>query len=326
MARYCDSLLKKSQKGISEGEIDDKLNSSITVFKYLDDKDVFQKFYQRNLGKRLIHQQSHSMDLEEAMINRLKQACGYEFTNKFHRMFTDISLAEDLNTKFTTYLKQTKNVLGINYFIRVLQQGAWPLNQQSTMTLNVPAELEKTVSMYEAFYSQQFNGRKLTWLHYLSNGDIRIGYLSKSYIVNMTTFQMSLLLLFEKSDSLSYKELQETTNISPEQFPRHLQSLLDAKLLNSNTESLSNNSVVSLNMKYSNKRTKFRIAGIVQRETPQEVEQAHQAVDEDRKMYLQAAIVRIMKSRKVLKHNALIQEVSWQFSPFLVVSSFYCDP
>ena len=250
------------------------------------------------------------MDLEEAMINRLKQACGYEFTNKFHRMFTDISLAEDLNTKFTTYLKQTKNVLGINYFIRVLQQGAWPLNQQSTMTLNVPAELEKTVSMYEAFYSQQFNGRKLTWLHYLSNGDIRIGYLSKSYIVNMTTFQMSLLLLFEKSDSLSYKELQETTNISPEQFPRHLQSLLDAKLLNSNTDTLSSSSTISLNMKYTNKRTKFRIAGIVQRETPQEVEQAHQAVDEDRKMYLQAAIVRIMKSRKVLKHNALIQEVS----------------
>ena len=45
------------------------------------------------------------MDLEEAMINRLKQACGYEFTNKFHRMFTDISLAEDLNNKFSDHLK-----------------------------------------------------------------------------------------------------------------------------------------------------------------------------------------------------------------------------
>ena len=118
MAKYCDNLLKKSQKGKSENEIDDKLNNSITVFKYLDDKDVFQKFYSRNLGKRLIHQQSHSMDLEEAMINRLKQACGFEFTNKFHRMFTDISLAEDLNTKFSNFLQEEKSEVGINYFVR----------------------------------------------------------------------------------------------------------------------------------------------------------------------------------------------------------------
>ena len=75
------------------------------------------------------------------------------------------------------------------------------------------------------------------------------------------------------------------------------------------SQELNSESVISLNMKYTNKRTKFRIAGTVQRETPQEVEQTHQAVDEDRKMYLQAAIVRIMKSRKVLKHQQLITEV-----------------
>ncbi len=189
LAKYCDTLLKKSQKGISDDEIDEKLNSSITVFKYLDDKDVFQKFYSRNLGKRLIHQQSHSMDLEEAMINRLKQACGYEFTNKFHRMFTDISLAEDLNSKFSNFLAAEKIDVGINYFVRVLQQGAWPLSQNN-LELAVPVQLEKTVASYEAFYNKQFSGRKLTWLHHLSNGDVKLGYLSKTYIVNMTTFQV----------------------------------------------------------------------------------------------------------------------------------------
>ena len=122
--------------------------------------------------------------------------------------------------------------------------------------------------------------------------------------------QMALLLLFEKSDSLSCKELQAATKIAPDQCPRYIQSLLDAKLLTCNTEEVKESSVISLNMKYTNKRTKFRIAGTVQRETPQEVEQTHQAVDDDRKMYLQAAIVRIMKSRKMLKHNQLIQEVS----------------
>lgn len=166
------------------------------MFKYLDDKDVFQKFYSRNLGKRLIHQQSHSMDLEEAMINRLKQACGYEFTNKFHRMFTDISLAEDLNTKFTNFLSTEKADVGINYFVRVLQQGAWPLSQNNLSPLAIPVELEKTVSMYEAFYNKQFSGRKLTWLHHLSNGDIKLGYLTKTYIVNMTTFQVQFLTFY----------------------------------------------------------------------------------------------------------------------------------
>lgn len=70
LAKYCDWLLKKSSKGVTEAEVEEKLSQSITIFKYIDDKDVFQKFYSRMLAKRLIHQQSQSMDAEEAMINR----------------------------------------------------------------------------------------------------------------------------------------------------------------------------------------------------------------------------------------------------------------
>lgn len=43
LAKYCDNLLKKSAKGMTENEVEDKLTSFITVFKYIDDKDVFQK-------------------------------------------------------------------------------------------------------------------------------------------------------------------------------------------------------------------------------------------------------------------------------------------
>lgn len=75
------------------------------------------------------------------------------------------------------------------------------------------------------------------------------------------------------------------------------------------TEQLEDATEIRLNLDYSNKRTKFKISAALQRETPQEVEHTMSAVDEDRKLYLQAAIVRIMKSRKILKHNALIQEV-----------------
>lgn len=51
------------------------------------------------------------------------------------------------------------------------------------------------------------------------------------------------------------------------------------------------------------------------------MEQTRSAVDEDRKMYLQAAIVRIMKARKVLRHNALIQEVGRGY----LESSFFIE-
>lgn len=74
-------------------------------------------------------------------------------------------------------------------------------------------------------------------------------------------------------------------------------------------EELSDSTQITLNMDYSNKRTKFKINAAVQKETPQETEMTQSSVDEDRKLYLQATIVRIMKSRKILNHNLLIQEV-----------------
>ena len=43
LAKHCDSLLKKSSKGISESELDDKLVQTILVFKYIEDKDIFQR-------------------------------------------------------------------------------------------------------------------------------------------------------------------------------------------------------------------------------------------------------------------------------------------
>lgn len=89
-----------------------------------------------------------------------------------------------------------------------------------------------------------------------------------------------------------------------------MQSLIESKLLLASSEQLEGSTEIKLNLDYSNKRTKFKITAALQRETPQEVEHTMSAVDEDRKLYLQAAIVRIMKSRKILKHNSLIQEVN----------------
>lgn len=315
VAKYCDSLLKKSPKAASESEIEDKLRRSITVFKYVDDKDVFQKFYSRMLAKRLIHQQSQSMDAEEMMIDDLKRACGYEFTNKLHRMFTDMSVSADLNAKFTATLREGdgENQLGTGFGVKVLQAGAWPLAlPPSPGPFHVPQQLEKSIQAFETFYHMQFSGRKLTWLHHLSQGELKFNYLKKSYLVTVQTYQMALLLLFEHCDAIPCREAAASLRLSHDQLVKHAASLVDCKILNKSTEEsseLEEDTILTLNFDYSNKRTKFRVTGVLQRDAPQDAEATHRSVDEDRKMFLQAAIVRIMKSRKLLRHNQLIQEV-----------------
>jgi len=44
----------------------------MVVFKYIEDKDVFQKFYSKMLAKRLVQHMSTSDDAEASMISKLK--------------------------------------------------------------------------------------------------------------------------------------------------------------------------------------------------------------------------------------------------------------
>lgn len=90
LSRYCDNLLKKTGKTFSEKEMESKISDAIIIFKYISDKDIFQKCYSKMLAKRLIHSQCISMENEELMIQKIKSVCGYEFTSKLQRMFTDV--------------------------------------------------------------------------------------------------------------------------------------------------------------------------------------------------------------------------------------------
>lgn len=52
----------------------------------------------------------------------------------------------------------------------------------------------------------------------------------------MQTFQMAILLLFESNDSLSCSEVQNQLQLNPEQFSRHILSLIECKLINTDSE------------------------------------------------------------------------------------------
>ena len=79
----------------------------MVIFRYVEDKDVFQKFYSKLLAKRLVQQNSASDDAEASMISKLK-VCTVGTTLLLASTVTELSLFSDysilLITKYVSIL------------------------------------------------------------------------------------------------------------------------------------------------------------------------------------------------------------------------------
>ncbi|KAI9829341.1 MAG: hypothetical protein M1819_006404 [Sarea resinae] len=316
LAKYTDSLLKRSAKSAEESDLENMLTQIMTIFKYIEDKDVFQKFYSRMLAKRLVHTSSASDDAETSMISKLKEACGYEYTNKLQRMFQDIQVSKDLNS---TYKEWQSKVLdeddlkkAVDPYYHVLGTGFWPLVPPNTAFIP-PAIIVKTYERFQKFYFEKHSGRKLTWLWQLCKGEIRANYVKNTrvpYTFQISTFQMAILLLFNDSEVVTYEEMEKATALSKDWLDPSLGIFVKARLLIPSPADgkPEPGTTYRLNYNFKNKKLKINLNINVKSEQKQEVEDTHKTIEEDRKLLMQSAIVRIMKSRKKMKHVQLVQE------------------
>eukprot|EP01121_Diplochlamys_sp_Union-15-3_P008989 TRINITY_DN2420_c0_g1_i1.p1 TRINITY_DN2420_c0_g1~~TRINITY_DN2420_c0_g1_i1.p1 ORF type:complete len:501 (+),score=81.63 TRINITY_DN2420_c0_g1_i1:218-1504(+) len=102
IAKFLHLKLRSGKnKGSSDEQIEILLDQVMTIFRFINGKDVFEAFYKKDLAKRLLLGKSSSVDAEKAMISKLKTECGANFTNKLEGMFKDIDLSRDMMEAFS---------------------------------------------------------------------------------------------------------------------------------------------------------------------------------------------------------------------------------
>ncbi|KAK8758915.1 hypothetical protein V5799_003454 [Amblyomma americanum] len=72
LSLFVDDKLKKGLKGMTEQEIEQVLDKTMVLFRYLQEKDLFERYYKQHLAKRLLLNKSVSDDSEKNMISKLK--------------------------------------------------------------------------------------------------------------------------------------------------------------------------------------------------------------------------------------------------------------
>lgn len=324
---FIDDNLKRGIKGKTEAEVDVVLEKAIVLIRYLQDRDLFQTYYQRHLARRLLHGKSESHDVEKQIISRMKQEMGQQFTSKFEGMFRDLATSSDLSSGYRDHIRNVGDgakVIDLN--INVLTTNYWPpevmgrtaqIGEGSRVTCEYPPEVQRLQASFEQFYLTNRNGRKLTWIGTTGSADVKCtfpaipgksGPLSRErrYEINVPTFGMVVLLLFNdlaEGESLSFEEIQAKTNISTPDLMRTLTAIAVApksRVLAKEplSKSVKPTDKFSFNATFQSKTIRIKapiINAVSKVEDTSERKKTEEKNNQTRAHIVDAAVVRIMK-------------------------------
>ncbi|EWC48551.1 hypothetical protein DRE_01773 [Drechslerella stenobrocha 248] len=328
IAKYMDLLLREGIKAISRSTGDDEdesmigmgdedvllghqLDQALDLFRFIHGKDVFEAFYKKDLARRLLMGRSASADAEKAMLSKLKTECGSGFTMNLEIMFKDIDISKENMTSFKVSKAAAEQSGSLDLQVTVLSQAAWPTYPETTVT--IPQNVAQYMEAYHKYYTSKHKGRKLAWRPALAHCVLRANFPKGKKELAMSAFQAVVLLLFDNDKKpLSYGYIKSATNLPDAELIRTLQSLACARVRpltkSPKGKDINSTDTFTVNLSFTDPKIRIKINQIQLKETKEENTATHEQITQDRQYETQAAIIRIMKSRKTIGHNELITE------------------
>ncbi|KAJ9081825.1 hypothetical protein DSO57_1010715 [Entomophthora muscae] len=324
-AEFISLFLDDQMRAVTAGKIensDQAQSDVISLFRFLQDKDMFEAFYRTHLAKRILMGSRTELlaeDAERAMLHKLRLECGFQFTTKLEGMFKDLATASDIAQAFKQEGTFSNGSFDLN--VTVLTSSVWPIRTPAPCILSPDAL--KAVNAYTEFYTTRHSGRKLMWINNIGTCDIRAHFGSKRFELITNTYQMIILLLFNTNDALSYNELKAQTGLQDYELRRHLFSLSGARytllLKSSPGKEVLPDDIFRWNSEFRAPAIKIKLptpltrldADIVNQGAKEDEETMTRGeVEASRGHLVEAAIVRVMKTRRRLAHARLVAEVT----------------
>lgn len=316
LARFADAKLRAGNKIMSDAELEACMTQVLALFRFMHDKDMFEEFYKRYFAKRLLLSRSASDDAERSMLLKLKDECGPDFTAKLETMLKDMQLSDGLMAAYA----ERGAALPFDFEVSVLTQAHWPTFPEAHASL--PQPMLDAMDGFASFYKTCHSGRTLHWRHSLGFLVVTAD-LGKAGVreLHISTFQAAVLFVFNgwtPGETISYADIRARTGLEDKELKRTLQSLacgtIPTRVLRKHPQGrdVSDTDTFSLNEALKNERRRIRINQIQHKDTKEEQRSTEERVFIDRELILQAAAMRILKAKKVIKHAELTTEVVQQ--------------
>ncbi|TGJ85325.1 hypothetical protein E0Z10_g3461 [Xylaria hypoxylon] len=303
----------QASTGDEDAELDRQLDKALELFRFIEGKGVFEAFYKQDLARRILMGRSASADAERSMLAKLKSECGSDFTRNLEQMFKDQQMARDEMISYKTWREgngHIKSKLDLN--VSILSAAAWPTYPDTQLLL--PDEVASQIEQFDAYYVNKHTGRRLTWKHSLAHCVVKASFNKGPKELLVSAYQAVVLTIFNQTDEpMLYQQIAESSGLSGQDLDRTLQSLACGKIrvLTKTPKGKEVNSTDTfvVNKSFSDPKFRIKINQIQLKETKEENKETHERVARDRQFETQAAIVRIMKSRKTMTHPNLVAEV-----------------
>ncbi|KAI6751088.1 hypothetical protein HG530_014002 [Fusarium avenaceum] len=305
----------QASTGDEDAELDRQLDQALELFRFIEGKDAFEAFYKKDLARRLLMGRSASQDAERNMLTKLRGECGANFTQNLEQMFKDQELAKDEMETYKQWCQgSAERKTPIDLSVMILSAAAWPTYPD--VRLNLPDEVATQIERFDQFYKNKHTGRVLTWKHSLAHCSIKGSFAKGSKELLVSAYQAVVLMMFNSVPAdgfLAYEQIATGTGLQGGDLDRTLQSLACGKsrVLTKHPKGreVKPTDTFTFNKTFTDPKYRVKINQIQLKETKAENKATHERIVQDRRFETQAAIVRIMKSRKSMGHSDLVAEV-----------------